>query len=44
MKNYLIVAISFILISCGEPTKEETAQEIKEFITPFEKNKTISKN
>ena len=47
MKNYLIVAISFILISCGEPTKEETAQEIKEFITPFEKgngNQTATYN
>lgn len=47
MKHYLIVAISFILISCGEPTKEETAQEIKEFITPFEKgngNQTATYN
>ncbi len=36
MKKYLYIAIALLLISCNEPTQEEKAEEVKEFLTPFE--------
>ncbi|AGC75690.1 hypothetical protein LX97_00378 [Nonlabens dokdonensis] len=37
MKNYLSIALVFLLCSCGQKTQEEQTQETKEFVTPFEK-------